>query len=261
DNVFGAPSSIATILRSLIDNAFFHANGGEITVQINKIDELPERHTIEVSIQDTGVGIEADKVGQMFKPFIKGKSQQAKEGMGLGLTIAKKLTEQIGGTLDLFSEVGVGTTAIVQFTLEPAKNPDIRSISPDLLDGIHILSVEDNPINRVVVERCLHKIGAKVSHAVDGLEAVSMAQANMYDLVLMDINMPNMNGLDATEAIRKLPGWSHIPIIALTATEIENPVQTLEKIGMQDIIRKPISLQGLSEKLAYHLQQTKPPAD
>ena len=198
-------------------------------------------------MRDTGIGIPADKLPSLFQPFIQADMSVSRRygGTGLGLAIARVLVQHVGGTIHVRSVVGKGST--FSFTLRfrrPAASPQggrkhragQHARAP--LDGLRVLLAEDNDINQIVATEILKMKGIAVDVASNGLEAVDMARSGAYDVILMDIQMPELDGIEATRRIRAfLPD---IPIIAMTAHTMKGDAEKSLEAGMQDHIAKPI---------------------
>lgn len=252
------PIKLKQILLNLVGNAVKFTEVGGVTVELSwKNDKLV------VAITDTGIGIPASAVPRLFTVFMQSDSSMARRfgGTGLGLALSKKIAEKLGGDVTLKrTEVGKGSTfevtvanvisdrAAVQ---KEATAPVLGNIS---LSGLHILVADDAPDNQWLIRLYLEKPGAKVSLASNGLEAVEMAAKEKYDLILMDIQMPEMDGFTATREIRKA-GYEG-PIIALTAHAMSDMKDKSKDVGCSDYLSKPIQkellLEGIQKALMKH---------
>jgi hypothetical protein len=211
--------------------------------------------TIEWTISDTGIGIATDKLGSLFDAFVQADSSITRRfgGSGLGLAISKQLTERMGGTIDVSSVVGEGSVFRVRLPLKIAaeqRDPQAIPAPADLLsqriDGIgrkpRLLLAEDNATNRFVFSRLLRGTDIDVVIAENGLEAVRAAEQSTFDLICMDMSMPEMDGLDATRAIRAGDGPNcRVPIVALTANAFAEDMEACRRAGMDDFLSKPVS--------------------
>lgn len=261
--VIGDPGSTKQILINLLGNAFKYTMRGQVTARIDLQNVAPQasgsvpprRIRLQVTIGDTGIGIEPDRQIAVFEPFGIGEDYLTKKysGAGLGLAIAKRLANMMGGEISLKSQPGHGST--FSLTLEyglPQQAPPaaVRAAAPVSQPGQsrRILLAEDEPVNRIFTVRALQKYGYVVDTAVDGLEALGMLGQTTYDLVLMDIQMPRLNGLDATKRIRagEVPGLSTtIPIVALSAYAMESDRQRGIEAGMDAYVTKPYDASDL----------------
>jgi len=266
--VVGDSVRLNQILSNLIGNAIKFTEKGGVTIRISVIMADDTHATLWFRVKDTGIGIPETKLGSIFQSFIQASSSTTRTygGTGLGLTITKKLIELQNGKLWVRSTVGKGT--IFNFKLryeiavsarEEDKNVQVlEKKSNDLilneLKGIDILLVEDHPINQMLAIRVLKDWGFNVTLAENGLIALDIIGNMDFDLVLMDINMPEMDGYMTTKEIRsgKYTTNSEIPIIAMTASAFIGDNQKCFKAGMNDYISKPFNPQDLLEKISKH---------
>jgi signal transduction histidine kinase/ActR/RegA family two-component response regulator len=243
--IHGNATRLSQILMNLIGNASKFTENGviQISVVIKNIKE--NRITLAFSIKDNGEGIAISKQKQIFEEFKQGDSLSYNyQGTGLGLPIVKRLLTLSNSHIQLETEVGKGSNftfdleydivAPRQFTNHPSQKPLL--LETNILHGKHILIAEDNRINQMVTKKILEKDGVICTVVENGKDAVSASNIGGYDLILMDVNMPIMNGIEATKIIRLT---YNIPIIALTAVEIEEMRQSIMDSGMNDIIIKP----------------------
>ena len=221
--------------------------------------------TLRVEVRDTGIGIAPEAQGNLFQAFSQGDSSTTRRfgGTGLGLAISRRLVELMGGQLGVDSEVGCGSTFWFTVrlgkaqTLQPlaapaplAPMPPLRAGAPSGVRG-RILAVEDNAVNKKVITRFLEKAGFQVDVADNGLQAVAAVARVDYDAVLMDCQMPEMDGFEATAAIRASEAGTarHLPIIALTASAMGADRERCIAAGMDDYLSKPINMGELAEIL------------
>ena len=216
---------------------------------------------VRFSVEDTGIGITPEQLPRLFQAFGQADASITRKfgGTGLGLVISQRLARLMGGECGVESEPGVGST--FWFTVRllrghgvlPAQPMDTTTDAEMQLRqrhrGARILLVEDNEVNLEVALAMLHGIGMDVETAMDGRAAVRLAADGVYDLVLMDMQMPEMGGLEATRAIRGLRGWQARPILALTANAFDEDRQACAAAGMDDFITKPMEVGRLYETL------------
>jgi CheY-like chemotaxis protein len=209
---------------------------------------------IRVLVRDTGIGIPEDRIGRLFQSFsqVDSATNRSYGGTGLGLAISRRLVEMMGGAIRVESQVGVGSTFEFTFTAGAADAP--KPVTEQILNtdftGLRVLVAEDNRINQMVTTRMLQKMGCQVDVAADGAAAVRSVENKRYDIVLMDLLMPEVDGTEAAKRIRRMAGArSAIPIVALTASASpEMRLQCLEA-GMNDFLAKPMELQALCRVL------------
>ncbi len=239
---------LSQILINLVANAFKFTEQGKILVEVNLVSEKENRCDICFCVSDTGIGIDKEKLEMLFLPFSQVNSDIGKSygGTGLGLVISKKLVELMGGTVDIESKIGIGTTykVIIPFDIQCQGNEQDSLIADNNaqaidLSGMKILMAEDNIFNQELGVDLLKEVGAEVTIAQNGREAVELINKSRFDCVLMDIQMPEMNGLDATRLIRQK--GNSLPIIALTANASTTEKNRCLEAGMDDFVTKPIS--------------------
>ncbi len=256
----GDPVRLRQILWNLISNAIKFTEQGTITVSINSLPQNDVRVkevkdcAYLISIIDTGPGIAPDRVDSIFDPFTQEDSSITRKhgGTGLGLTIVKQLAELMGGDVFIDSKLGQGTRfdvvlPFMESTIEDIDNPLVPK--PTSQKTIKVLVAEDNDLNATIAIAFLKKSGCEVKRVENGKEAVDVAEEGWADLILMDIHMPEMNGMEATEIIKATDHGKYLPIIGLTAEAfLERHTEFLEA-GMDDILTKPFTEQQLNETL------------
>lgn len=260
--VVADPRRLRQILLNLLSNALkFTESGGSVELK-TKLDHANGRLVFEVT--DTGEGIPADKLNRLFLPFSQLESTLTKRhaGTGLGLSIVKRLTEMHGGSVSVVSSPGKGSTFSVSLpwiatspssASIPKTDTLVASFSPS--NSTHrVLLVEDNDNNTALVCDFLTSTGYEVDVAVNGVEAIRKAGESKYSVILMDIQMPEMDGLEATRRIRLIPEQDKIPIIALTSFAMPGDRERCLNAGMNDYITKPVSLRALMVTIKAHLR-------
>lgn len=249
----GDATALRQILFNLLNNAFKFTLSGEI-----QFHSQYEKGTLCITVSDTGVGIPSHKQPQIFDPFVQADTSKTKQfgGTGLGLAVTKSLVEAMGGTIALKSEEGEGTTFNVSLPIPQTASHchERESINlPTFNNKKRVLIVEDNRINQRVASRFLSTIDVHTTVATNGLEALEFCQEQSFDLILMDIMMPIMSGEEATPLIRKLPTYSEVPIIALTAEAVGVDKKYYSQFGMNDYISKPLKKENFLEVVINYL--------
>jgi CheY-like chemotaxis protein len=229
-----------------------------------KVELRVSNGELEFDVEDTGSGISSGQLDVIFKPFRQISNRGRTEGgTGLGLTISKRLAELMGGRIEVESEVGVGSRFRFCLPLQEAK---FESVAPEhVLDtpiditGTRILLVEDNPVNILVANGLLSKLGCIVEAAEDGPEAVELACSKSFDAILMDVQLPTMDGLEATGAIRKHEAQTgkRTPIIALTAGTLSEEREACFAAGVDDYLSKPFTAENLLATLGRWVASVK----
>ena len=254
--VCGDPGRLRQVLLNLIGNAIKFTESGGIQVRMGRAAAPPDTVKLAFSVTDTGVGIPAGKIGKLFEQFSQVDSSVSRQygGTGLGLAICRKLVEQMGGDIGVESKLGSGSTFRFCIVMKPAQDTDaapVPVLADDSTPSCRILVAEDNATNRLVVTRMLERRGHRVDCVSDGREAVTSVSEIPYDLVLMDMMMPEMDGLAAARAIRALDGPSaHVPIIGLTANVLTEDKEVCLAAGMSGFLTKPVTAERLAQAIA-----------
>lgn len=271
--IIGDRFRLNQILVNLVSNALKYTNEGEINLKIKLLEETDEEVNIQFEVEDSGIGIPKDKQDSIFSSFTQASDDTTRlyGGTGLGLAIAKRLVGLMKGEISVKSEPDKGSTFIFNavFAKDNSKDNEIRPIidteiiaNYDTQAEIQLLLVEDHEMNQVVVSDLLEREfeNIKIDLAENGKVAIDKVKENFYHLVLMDINMPVMGGLEATREIRKsLPApKNNIPIFALTAHAFSTEVQNCKNAGMNEFISKPIKIKDLKSKIIRLLNQVIP---
>jgi len=261
----GDPARLTQILNNLYSNALKFTEEGEVLLSVNIVDDFDDSVRLQFAISDTGIGIEKDRVDTIFDSFTQA-SQNTKRlfgGTGLGLTISKQLTELQGGSISVESEEDEGSTFYIELTFEKGSSEEeAKAITENFdsaksLSGLKVLLAEDNLVNQKVMLRFLERWNVEMKVVDNGLEAVEAIKENNYDVVLMDLQMPKMDGYEASENIRKLddPYKRKTPIIALTAAALKEVREKVYASGMNDFVTKPFNPADLEQKLFKFIEK------
>ncbi|AIE85277.1 Sensory box histidine kinase/response regulator [Fimbriimonas ginsengisoli Gsoil 348] len=246
--VMGDPLRLGQILNNLIGNAVKFTEKGRVTVLVHPYEE--DRY--EIVVRDTGIGIPQEMQEAVFGAFQQADASTTRQygGSGLGLPITAGLVREMGGTLNLESAVGKGTEVRVSLPLVAAQ--PIASAEPEAAvstEGMRVLVAEDNDVNALVIVSVLEDFGCVVEHALDGLEALEALERADFDLVLMDIQMPRMDGLEAVRTLRERWPNRHIYVCALTANALEEERQRSMEVGMDGFLTKPVRSEEVKKTL------------
>ncbi|MBF0340200.1 MAG: response regulator, partial [Magnetococcales bacterium] len=255
---------------NLVNNAVKFTERGQITIAIGKVADEKDGIRLRFSITDTGIGLTPEQMGKLFNAFSQADSSTSRKygGTGLGLSISKRLVELMQGEIGVESQAGVGS--IFHFTAcfgvrpagshEPEEDPARHPLSAEsarILHGARLLLVEDHPVNRELAMEILHGAGIRVEIAVNGEEALFKLKEKRYDGVLMDCQMPVMDGYEATRRIRENPALESLPILAMTANALGEEREKCLECGMNDHIAKPLDVAGLFVTLARWIKQAR----
>lgn len=249
----GDPKRLKQILNNLVGNAIKFTDSGEVNLSVRKIKAAEDSVELKFSVSDTGIGISSENQKKLFKTFsqVDGSITRKYGGTGLGLVISRQLVEIMGGHMSVESEQGKGSTFSFAITFKLGKEqPDIPISNYNILtksySGMKILLAEDDMVNKTVITRMLKEKGFSVDTASDGVEALNLYDSNNYDLILMDIQMPLMDGIETTKRIREKEGdLKHTLIVAITAYALQGDRERFLSLGMDEYLSKPILMSDL----------------
>jgi PAS domain S-box-containing protein len=268
----GDPLRLEQVLVNLVGNAVKFTENGEVELSVELASRTDRRARLRFMVRDTGIGLSPEEQSRLFAPFAQADpfSTRRRGGTGLGLAISKQLVEKMGGRIAVESQPGVGSVFL--FTAEfglgservaapgataVAPPPSPPAVSPPptprtaVLRGARVLLVEDNALNRRLAQEILRPSGLVLDMAENGADAIAAVRQTAYNAVLMDVQMPGMDGLEATRRIRALPGSGALPIVALTANAMERDRQECLAAGMSDFLSKPVDADQLLLTLSH----------
>lgn len=256
--VRGDPFRVTQILTNLLNNAIKFTSEGSVTLYVR----LVERGRIEFKVVDTGIGISEESLSKIFDLFIQASSSTTRRfgGTGLGLPIVRQLVELMGGEIQVDSELGKGSRFRIRLPINPVSDQEALDtlVIPEIteLSGVRILIVEDNPTNQFVAREILEAWKADVEVASGGREAIDILKSNIFDVVLMDLQMPDMDGYETTAYIRNELGLTSdkLPIIALTASALSAQKSRATQVGIDDYIVKPFDPKYLHSRICLAIE-------
>jgi putative two-component system response regulator len=268
EHLLGDPIRLKQALFNYANNAVKFTARGSVRMRARVKEEDAESSLVRFEVQDTGVGIAPDVIPRLFSAFEQADNSITRGygGTGLGLAVARKFAQLMGGDAGVASTPGVGSTFWLTVRLSKGKAPFAPGPQPGAAEtrlaldfgGRRVLLVEDEPVNREVTMGLLEDVDLLVHVAADGVEAVQLASINEYDLILMDMQMPRMDGLEATRRIRQLPSGAVVPILAMTANAFAEDRRRCMDAGMDDFITKPVDPETLFSVILNWLSN--PPA-
>ena len=256
-NIISDDIRLCQVLNNLLSNALKFTENGGVTFALKLNHTLEDKLGVKFIVEDTGIGIPANKINTVFESFTQADLNTTRKfgGTGLGLSISKKIVETFGSQIKVGSEVGKGTKFSFEIIFEKDLNFALQSeevldkIEFKSLKGFNILLAEDNKINMQIARKFLNKWEVNITEAQNGMEAIALCKNKSYDLLLLDLEMPEADGYTALSQIRKI--HPQIPAIAFTASSFDNIENVLLEKGFDDYILKPFSPANLNQKLAY----------
>jgi CheY-like chemotaxis protein/HPt (histidine-containing phosphotransfer) domain-containing protein/anti-sigma regulatory factor (Ser/Thr protein kinase) len=264
--LIGDQTRIRQVVLNLMTNAIKFSDKGAVEITARCVERRDGGMTVECAVSDCGIGIAPEQLGKLFGDFSQADSSISRRfgGTGLGLAICKRIIDQMGGEIRVESALGVGTTFRFALTLPVASEAelggpevdkdDFAQVLTDLPAPLRVLLAEDNPTNQMVFTKLMANFNVEVTIAANGREAVQQASSRTFDIVFMDMRMPEMDGLEAARAVRALGGdRARVPIVALTANAFADDVKACRDAGMDEFIAKPMRKKVLVEKLAVLL--------
>lgn len=262
-NVITDPTRITQIIYNLVGNGIKFTTAGTIKLTLDVVKKSEHRMLVRFSVSDTGIGISESEQQLIFEPFIQASTSTTRSygGTGLGLSIVKRLLTLFGSTIELESTPGKGSSFVFTIDFKTDITSTINNGSSQdnegHLTGLRILAAEDNAMNTFLLKKLCTKWNTEPVVVENGIQVVKAMNSGVFDVVLMDIHMPEMDGYEASRQIRQIsdPQWSGIPIIALTASVSHNLEAKIKEAGMNDYVRKPFHSNDLFSKLKkYHVE-------
>ena len=251
EQLLGDPARLRQMLTNLVGNAVKFTEAGDVSLEARAFYETPTHVTLRLSVRDTGIGIPADRQATIFESFTQadGSTTRRFGGTGLGLTICRQLAELMGGSVGLASEPGKGSTFWLQLTLEKAPETSGPPPPPATLRGLRVLVVDDNATNRFILRRQLESWGAEPHEARSGAEALDLlhraADGEPFQLALLDMHMPEMDGVDTARAIKVDPRFGALPLVLLSSVRMQDGPGGLRAKGFSAALVKPVRRSNL----------------
>ncbi len=269
DRLYGDPGRLRQILLNVVGNAIKFTERGRVRLRVETVVDRPAEVVLRFSVEDTGIGIDAARQEEIFSPFEQADTSMSRRfgGTGLGLSIASRLVKKMGGEIEVRSQVGVGSTFSFTARFEPVppasasgSRPRPRVMSPAATRSLHVLVVDDNEINQKVTTKLLERRGYTVAVCGDGVQALEYLEATPVDLVVMDVQMPRLDGLEATRRLRLRERGSgrHTPVVGLSACAMDGDGQRCLAAGMDGYLTKPVSSREIVSEIERCLERGTP---
>ena len=264
DTLVGDAMQLRQILHNLLGNAVKFTSNGYVSVSARVTEQQSSRILLELAVQDSGIGIAADKLEAIFKPFVQGDGSDTRlfGGAGLGLTLCQHLIEMMGGSIQVESSVGRGSLFRLQIPFavthqaKPLAEQNAQSTEPLSSGRLRILVAEDDAVNAQFMKSLLTKLGHSATCVENGSDAVAAVEKGAFDLVLMDIQMPAMNGVEALHAMRRMDHGANIPVVALTAYVMREEQAHFVEEGFNGYISKPVRIEELVQEIGRVMAQS-----
>ena len=255
ETVIGDALRLKQLLGHLINNAIKFTPSGHVDISAEPISNSDSGRRLKIQVRDTGIGIPADQLANIFESFRQLESGLARShsGLGLGLAVVQKLAALLQGSVSVASQPGVGSTFTVDLPLRLAFESSLRRMELKPVRG-RVLVVDDNSMAQMVASHALRRQSFEVQCAADGMHAVDAASQSHFDVILMDLQMPGIDGFETVERIRRLPGYGATPIIAVTANCSSDYRDRCANSGMQDFLAKPVRTRDLVQTVEKYLE-------
>ncbi|WP_144394982.1 hybrid sensor histidine kinase/response regulator [Pleionea sediminis] len=253
--IIGDVFRLKQVIINLISNAIKFTKQGKVSLEVKNCSESDENVVIRFSVIDTGIGISEDDIDYLFQPFSQADTSITRRfgGTGLGLTISRQLVNLMGGDINIESEENKGSKFFFELSFKKSKRSEVevkkKNFQFEFNKDLDILLVEDNHVNQVIAKKMLEKLGYTIEIAEDGKKAIEQAQKRQYDIIFMDMQMPEMDGVEATKFLRTMTNYKKTPIIAMTANVLSEDKEKCFSAGMSDYIPKPININSLGKAL------------
>ncbi len=249
----GDPQRLGQVLLNLVGNAFKFTEKGEVRIEVRLLEQPTDKTILAFAVEDTGIGIDTSQQEKLFQPFSQTDSSFSRRygGSGLGLVISRSLAKLMGGDITLLSKPGQGSTFTLTAAFNTCQTTTVQSYTPPariqgIFASVHLLLVEDDELNQMVASELLKRLGVEVTIANNGLDALAIIKESSFNLVFMDIQMPEMDGYETVRLIRQEKRWRNLPIIAMTAHALSSERDKCIAAGMNDYLAKPIDPSSLA---------------